>query len=53
MKHRLIRVLPHLILFHENHIKYVKRKPLQTMIGKNKYKRESGVQFVTDRVDVF
>ena len=35
MKHSLIRISSHLIWFHEIHIKYVKRKPLQTMIGKN------------------
>ena len=34
MKHSLIRISSHLIWFHEIHIKYVKRKPLQTMIGK-------------------
>ena len=35
MKHSLIRISSHLIWFHEIHIKYVKRKPLQTMIEKN------------------
>ena len=49
----LIRISSHLIWFHEIHIKYVKRKPLQTMIGKNEYKRESSVQLLADRLDIF
>ena len=43
MKHSLMYISLHLIWFHEIHIKYVKRKPPRTMIGKNEYKRESGV----------
>ena len=34
MKHSLMYISLHLILFHEIHIKYVKRKPLRTMIRK-------------------
>ena len=34
MKHGLIYISLHLIWFHEIHIKYVKRKPSRTMIGK-------------------
>ena len=42
----------HLIWFHVIHIKHVKRKPTQTIIRKNELKRESSIQFVTDRVHI-
>ena len=34
-------------------MKYVKKKPPRTIIRKNELKRESSVQFVTDRVHTF
>ena len=39
----------HLTWFHENHIKYIKRKPPLNNFRKNEFKRESNVQFVNDR----
>ena len=51
MKHSLMYISLHLIWFHEIHIKYLKRKPPR--LRKNEFKRESSIQFVTDRVHIF
>ena len=53
MKHSLMHISLHLIWFHETQIKYAKRKPPRTMIGKNEYKTESSVKFTTDRAHIF
>ena len=49
----LLNISLHVIWYHETHIKNVKRKPPRTIIRKNEFKRESSVQFFTDRVHIF
>ena len=43
MKHSLMYISLHLIWFHKIHIKYVKRKPPRTMIGKKMNTKENQV----------
>ena len=43
----------HLILCHEIHIKYVKRKPPQTIKRRNESKIECSVELVIVRIHIF